>query len=57
MIDTSALVAAERAATRWDEFLARLGGEPGLLPAIVWKADQPESSHPHATAPQPALLA
>ena len=36
VIDTSALVAAERAATRWDEFLARLGGEPGLLPAIVY---------------------
>ena len=36
VIDTSALVSAERAETRWTEFLARLGSEPGLLPAIVY---------------------
>ena len=36
VIDTSALASAERAETRWTEFLARLGSEPGLLPAIVY---------------------
>jgi predicted nucleic acid-binding protein len=36
LIDTSALVAAERAGTPWDEFFSRLGGEPGLVPAIVY---------------------
>lgn len=35
VIDTSALVAAERAATSWEEGLASIGSEPAALPAIV----------------------
>ena len=35
VIDTSALVAVERASTTWDAALATLGDEPAVLPAIV----------------------
>lgn len=35
VIDTSALVAVERAATSWDEAVASIGSEPAALPAIV----------------------
>jgi len=36
VIDTSALVAAERASSGWDEALSALGDEPVVLPAIVY---------------------
>lgn len=36
VIDTSAVVAVERAATRWDETLSAIGDEPAVLPAIVY---------------------
>ena len=36
MIDTSALVAAERAGDAWERALAGLGEEPVALPAIVY---------------------
>ncbi len=36
VIDTSALVAVERAAVPWDEALSELGEEPAALPAIVY---------------------
>jgi len=50
VIDTSAVVAAERAATWWDETLSAIGDEPAVLPAIVYAellvgvrlADNPE---------------
>lgn len=35
VIDTSALVAVERAASSWEEGLASIGNEPIALPAIV----------------------
>jgi predicted nucleic acid-binding protein len=35
VIDTSALVAAERASTTWEMALSALGNEPAVLPAIV----------------------
>jgi predicted nucleic acid-binding protein len=35
VIDTSALVAAERASAAWEEVLSALGNEPAVLPAIV----------------------
>jgi predicted nucleic acid-binding protein len=35
VIDTSALVAAERAAATWEAVLSTLGNEPAALPAIV----------------------
>ena len=36
VIDTSALVALERAEIGWDDALSRLGDEPVALPAIVY---------------------
>ena len=36
VVDTSALVAAERASIAWDEVLSVLGEEPAALPAIVY---------------------
>ncbi len=35
VIDTSALVAAERASATWESALSTLGNEPAALPAIV----------------------
>jgi predicted nucleic acid-binding protein len=35
VIDTSALVAAERASTTWEAALSAIGDEPAVLPAIV----------------------
>ena len=35
MIDTSALVAVERASATWEAALSTLGNEPAALPAIV----------------------
>ena len=35
MIDTSALVAVERASASWEAVLSALGDEPAALPAIV----------------------
>ena len=35
MIDTSALVAAERASATWETTLSTLGNEPAALPAIL----------------------
>ncbi len=35
VIDTSALVAVERASASWEEALSSLGNEPAALPAIV----------------------
>ncbi len=36
VIDTSALIALERAGTGWEQAIARLGDEPIALPAIVY---------------------
>lgn len=36
VIDTSALVALERGAARWEEILSADGDEPAALPAIVY---------------------
>ena len=36
MVDTSALIAVERAGRDWQERLGGLGGEPAVIPAIVY---------------------